>query len=794
MDKRTLKVVDSIDIKIPGLKIIKKIGEGGMSVVYLAEQVSLRRKVAVKVMRLEIASNDVDVQRFKQEAKTIALLDHPNIINIYDIGQTSTGEIYFTMPYLNHGDFSSYILESEDEFIDLLKSICDGLGFAHERGIVHRDIKPENLLFDKFGNIRIADFGIALSKDGTRMTKEHQIVGSAQYMSPEQARSLSVEAQSDIYSLGIVIFERLTGEVPFDSDDSISILVNHVSLEPPKLSPKMRHWQGLIDKCLAKSAEDRYQTMQELKEALRNIPTSSLQRTNSSIQSLLSSDIKKHLTWFLPILVLLIGFAIYKNQKTPIKKIDQKPVTVAKIEKKPKVTVKKPPKQNTPIVLIKTKTSAPVTDFFSLTKAIDKDYYIPNSPLEFFNANQDVLPNNDIDQSIKFKQWPYDDFFVDVTLLDEINTSEINDIELLLSIATSNIKKYQLSRPRKNNATDQLLKVISLDPDNKQAIEGLNAIAQKYTQLVKSALSKKKYNKALKHVQSLKSFNDKLAEKTINLKQPYKEIFASIGAINTQNLSIKEIQLLITAANSIDSSNVVALNLSKELAKKQGPKIGSTLTDKLGNKTIIITSNFAVSPTEVTVKSYAQFSNQTNRAASRCKHKGGGINSFFNNKTWQKPYFPQNSNHPVVCISQPDAVAYTKWLSTKTGFNYRLPTKQEWSLVSQAKYNNFKPCLTGNLKGDEALKIKNKEFRYSCDDRYKFTAPVASFYDNKLKLYDIQGNVSEWLACDSTACQTTVAAGSSWYHGKQSNKLSHTEKFTKKTALSYIGFRIIREL
>ncbi len=110
LDFKTLRTVKLIDLKIPGLKIISKIGEGGMSVVYLAEQISLKREVAVKVMKLDVAKNELDVQRFKHEAKTIAHLDHPNIINIYNIGQTSKGEIYFTMPYLNHGDFSNYIL------------------------------------------------------------------------------------------------------------------------------------------------------------------------------------------------------------------------------------------------------------------------------------------------------------------------------------------------------------------------------------------------------------------------------------------------------------------------------------------------------------------------------------------------------------------------------------------------------------------------------------------------------------------------------------------------------------
>ena len=164
------EIIKNIDLKISGLKIIRKIGEGGMSVVYLAKQLSLKRDIAVKVMRFEIAENSLDVQRFKHEANTIAQLNHPNIINIYNIGQTAKGEMYFTMPYLNHGDFSSYKFIDDQKLIKLLKSICDGLGFAHKRGVIHRDIKPANILFRSNCKVTLCDFGFSRTLGYTNPT------------------------------------------------------------------------------------------------------------------------------------------------------------------------------------------------------------------------------------------------------------------------------------------------------------------------------------------------------------------------------------------------------------------------------------------------------------------------------------------------------------------------------------------------------------------------------------------------------------------------------------------------
>ncbi len=780
--------------------MISEIGEGGMSVVYLAEQISLKREIAVKVMRIEIAKNDLDVQRFKHEAKTIAQLDHPNIINIYNIGQTSKGEIFFTMPYLNHGDFSDYILEDESEFINLLMTICDGLGFAHQRGVIHRDIKPENLLFDKFGNVQIADFGIAVSKDGTRMTQEHQIVGSAQYMSPEQARSLKVGPQTDVYSLGIVIYERLTGTVPFDGDESISILVDHVSTEPPQLSSKMRHWQKIIDKCLAKLPEDRYQSMSELKLALSSIPTNALQRTNDSIQQVLSSDAKKHLRWFVPSLLILLVVAFFVLRKTtnepevPLNASQEiKETIVAPTKEKQKeivvekVNVQTPPVNNKPLesapqIILKDGFASKENSQEFKASIVDKDEEQTTQVTPQENNNDNLTPDT---EALK-----------DSSLVNSSEETSITvNIDELLETAYKNIEKYQLSRPKNNNATDQLLQVLKSDPENERAIQGIENIGGKYYQLIKNSLLKYKFNTALKHARSLNRFNTKTNYLNRKHKIQNKDLISIIKKldISSDSFSVEKVKSLARIVKTIDQKNPLVVTLNEQAQFKLKPKIGETLLDEKNIETILITNNLAASTTEVTLEQYKEFSKQTNRVAAKCKQKGGG-GSFFGKKTWEKHFFAQNNNHPVVCITQADANAYTNWLSKETGNRYRLPTKSEWILIYADANKNFKACKSGNLAGSEANKIRNKESNYACNDNYKFTAPVANFSKQVNGIFDTQGNVSEWISCSSVNCNTPVAMGNSWYHGQQSNKAIHEEKHKIDSAYSHIGFRVVRDL
>src|SRR5436190_24095114 len=218
-------------------RIVRKLGAGGMADVYLAEDQELGRRVAIKILNDRHATDDQFVERFRREAKNAAGLSHPNIVSIYDRG-TAEGTYYIAMEYLDGRSLKELIVARGPApikiAIDYARQILAALGFAHRSGIVHRDIKPHNVLVDADARVKVTDFGIARA-GASQMTEAGSIIGTAQYLSPEQARGTQVDQTSDLYSLGIVLYELLTGTVPFTGDTPVEIAMKHLSAvpEPP---------------------------------------------------------------------------------------------------------------------------------------------------------------------------------------------------------------------------------------------------------------------------------------------------------------------------------------------------------------------------------------------------------------------------------------------------------------------------------------------------------------------------------------------------------------------------------
>src|SRR5436190_5156008 len=219
-------------------KIVRKLGAGGMANVYLAEDQELGRRVAIKILNERHANDDQFVERFRREAQNAAALAHPNIVSIYDRGEAE-GTYYIAMEYLEGRSLKELILSRGPApvsvAVDYARQILSALRFAHRNGIVHRDIKPHNVLVDGEGRVKVTDFGIARA-GASQMTEEGSIIGTAQYLSPEQARGTSVDQTSDLYSLGIVLYEMLTGNVPFTGDSPVEIAMKHLSATPEPLT------------------------------------------------------------------------------------------------------------------------------------------------------------------------------------------------------------------------------------------------------------------------------------------------------------------------------------------------------------------------------------------------------------------------------------------------------------------------------------------------------------------------------------------------------------------------------
>jgi tRNA A-37 threonylcarbamoyl transferase component Bud32 len=264
--------------KIGGYKLLRLIGHGGMSTVYLAEQESLGRKVAVKVMLPEALADEVSRRRFENEARTIARLDHPNIVGIYEVGRTRDDLPYYAMPYLGRGHLASRIsrqnghTRDQAKVIATLRALLEALDYAHVRGVVHRDVKAENVLFDDAERPLLADFGIALRKGiNPRLTMTGLAVGSTAYMPPEQARGEEVDSRADLYSIGVLAWEMLMGELPFNAGDALSMAVMHAKDPIPRLPVEFRHWQRFIDRAMAKHPGSRFRSAQQMLEALARI-------------------------------------------------------------------------------------------------------------------------------------------------------------------------------------------------------------------------------------------------------------------------------------------------------------------------------------------------------------------------------------------------------------------------------------------------------------------------------------------------------------------------------------------
>src|SRR5919197_3611187 len=211
-------------------RVVRKLGTGGMANVYLAEDEELGRRVAIKMLDDRHAQDEQFVERFRREAKNAAGLSHQNIVSIYDRGEAE-GTYYIAMEYLEGRTLKELILSRGPApvtvAVDYARQILSALRFAHRNGIVHRDIKPHNVLVDDEGHLKVTDFGIARA-GASQMTEEGSIIGTAQYLSPEQARGTQVDQRSDLYSLGIVLYELLTGSVPFSGDTPVEIAMKHL--------------------------------------------------------------------------------------------------------------------------------------------------------------------------------------------------------------------------------------------------------------------------------------------------------------------------------------------------------------------------------------------------------------------------------------------------------------------------------------------------------------------------------------------------------------------------------------
>lgn len=257
-------------------QIIKSIGEGGMANVYLAYDTILDRNVAVKVLRGDLANDEKFVRRFQREALAASSLSNPNIVEVYDVGEDN-GEYYIVMEYIEGKHLKQLIKKrgklTVSEAVDIVMQITEGLSVAHDSYIIHRDIKPQNIMILENGLVKITDFGIAMAINSTQLTQTNSVMGSVHYLPPEQASGKGATLQSDIYSIGILFYELLTGKLPFKGENAVEIALKHLKEPLPSIREEIpnipQSVENVIIKATAKNPKNRYNDAREMHEDLK---------------------------------------------------------------------------------------------------------------------------------------------------------------------------------------------------------------------------------------------------------------------------------------------------------------------------------------------------------------------------------------------------------------------------------------------------------------------------------------------------------------------------------------------
>ena len=617
--------------QVDGYRLLRVLGHGGMSTVYLAEQVSLDREVAVKVMLPEALADEVSRRRFENEARTVARLEHPNIVGIHEVGRTRDGLPYYAMPHLPRGHLGQLrFFEGGDDAADearivsILRALLDALGYAHAHGVVHRDVKAENVLFDDAGRPLLADFGIALRKQhGPRVTTAGLAVGSTAYMAPEQARGEEVDGSADLYSMGVLAWEMLTGSLPYVSADALSTAMMHVQDPIPRLPPRLRHWQRFIDRAMAKAPANRFRTPEQMRDALDAIA----RERQSPVRAALSrggAAVARprewpRLAWAALALALAAGLALL----WPLVQQDEARAPVAAATPALATLVVEPPGATAP--------------------------------------GESTGPSG---------------------------------AEPWIEAARRQLQARRLTEPEGDNAQASVLAAWQADPAHPQLDATTDAvIAALGAELARQlrggdAARAAAYLASAEAVARAGDREDGAAMAALrkaavaSLSEGVRRAAARFDRAEASRIAGQAL------AFGVDAASAQRLQAAADAI----PAPGDPLPGDPAGAVLVRGSEgfFAAMPAEVSLADYGTFARATRRPDSLCRERLSPLR-IVAPRSWHAPGFAQAPGEPVVCVSWSDADAYARWYSGRSGQVYRLPTVPERQALAAIAREGVRP-------------------------------------------------------------------------------------------------------
>jgi len=735
-------------LQIPGYRIIRKINQGGMSTVYLAIQMSVGRIVALKVMNPSLTSDPAFSERFQREATIVGQLSHPNIVAIYDIGRSEDLN-YIAMDYLPGGSVHDKMINglTGEEALKITKEIANALDHAHEKGYIHRDIKPENILFRADNSAVLSDFGVAKGIVGvSRMTHVGTVVGTPHYMSPEQTRGQPVDSRSDLYSLGVVFFEMLTGALPYQGEDAVTIALKHISAPIPKLPIQYHLYQKLLEKFLAKDPSQRFQSGHEVSVAIDQLDAAS--RTpyitdtvpeNLSITALVRALIaatSHAIKWRWN---KLINVRWNKENGLHVRKTANDSVFGSEVVPTLFVTRIQQQTHINPLL-------------FSRNKNVPKILGGVTASIIFWCIFS-VVAQATFSQHLA--TWP--NFLKKATSATAsvfITPKPRTTAKIAAVASVSSTASAQASTPAET-ALATSSSQLSLTSSTQTSSQVASSAAPAYALRVKATPNDARIR--------LLDISDKYKDDIPLVPGRYRIEISKTGyTTKTESIDIKNepVSVAFELESIPDFSNPTRAAIPNIVyGGKNAPSLiripaGSFIMGDDSNRhtapthKVTFSKAFAITKYEITFAEYDFFAQSTGRPLP-------GDNG------WGR------EDRPVIHVSWEDANAYAQWLSKTTGKKFRLPSEAEWEYVARAG-------SAGRFWwGDNEQDAKGKaNCRRGCSSNFSGlfgskTAPVGSYSPNSFGIYDTAGNVSEWVQDCYEDNYTEAKANGSAYEHKQ---------------------------